>query len=156
MVSPLKNNYFSYCSVIKKHATANPYGLAKSKDPQGLKENSMKTILISKREVASLLGGMSESRVLRLIRSKKLPCVRLTRGTILFNLKEVQKWAETRPAIRKTAKQQAEAKRRRAEAEARKREREAEKRREILERNYAGHQSLLSREGQQEATTASA
>jgi excisionase family DNA binding protein len=94
----------------------------------------MKYLLINKKQVAVLLGGMSESQVLRLIRNKKLPCVRLTRGTILFELKAVKQWAETRPALRKTAKQQAEVKRRRAEAEARRQERrDAEKRQMIAE-----------------------
>jgi excisionase family DNA binding protein len=116
----------------------------------------MKTILINKKQVAVLLGGMSESQVLRLIRNKKLPCVRLTRGTILFDLNEVKKWAETRPALQKTEKQQADANRRRAEAEARKREREAEKRREILGQMYAERQPFLLSEGQRELTRASA
>jgi predicted DNA-binding transcriptional regulator AlpA len=129
MVFPLKNNYFSYCRMIKNHSTANPYGLTKQNNPKGLKENSMKTILINKKEVAALLGGMSESKVLRLMRNEKLPCIRLTQGTILFDQNEVKKWAETRPALQKTEKQQADANRRRAEAEARKQERqEAEER----------------------------
>jgi excisionase family DNA binding protein len=94
----------------------------------------MKNLLINKKEVAKLLGGMSESMVLRLVRNKKLPCKRLTRNTMLFDFNAVKQWAETRPAIRKTIKQQAEAKRRRAEAEARKQERrEAERRRAVAE-----------------------
>jgi excisionase family DNA binding protein len=89
----------------------------------------MKTIFINKKEVAELLGGMSESKVLRLMKNKKLPCIPLTRGTILFDLNEVKKWMETLPALQKTEKQQADANRRRAEAEKRKQERqEAEKR----------------------------
>jgi excisionase family DNA binding protein len=111
-----------------------------------------KSILISKRDVAELLGGLSESQVLRLVRNKKMPCIRLTRSTIRFELKSVKKWAATRPALRKTAKQQAEAKRRREEAELRKWQRQQEEQRRIEEQIYAEHRAI--QDGQQVATTA--
>jgi excisionase family DNA binding protein len=92
----------------------------------------MKTNLISKKEVATLLGGISESKVLRLMRNKKLPCIRLTQGTILFDQNEVKKWMETLPALQKTEKQQADANRRKAEAEKRKQERQEAENRLII------------------------
>jgi excisionase family DNA binding protein len=114
-----------------------------------------KRILINKKQVAGLLGGISESQVLRLIRNKKLPCIRLTRGTILFELKAVQKWAETRPTLRKTAKQKAEAKRRRAEAETRKLEREDAEFMRLYQQRIGNQQqtyTAMEGGGQQEAT----
>jgi excisionase family DNA binding protein len=111
-----------------------------------------KRILITKKKVAELLGGISESQVLRLVRNKKLPCIRLTRGTILFELKAVQKWAETRPTLRKTAKQQAEAKRRRQEAETRKLEKENAEFGRLYQQRIGNPYTAMEGGGQQEAT----
>ena len=71
-----------------------------------------------------MLGGISESTVLHLIKKKKLPCIRLTRHTFLFDTNAVKKWTETRPIIGKTKKQQEGIKKRKLEAEIKRQQKE--------------------------------
>jgi predicted DNA-binding transcriptional regulator AlpA len=110
----------------------------------------MKNRIGTKRDVGELLG-ISESEVLRLMRNQRLPRIYLTRATIRFDLNEVQKWADTRPVLRKTSKQQAEAKQRREDAEARRREREDAEFRRLYQQRLEGPRLVQLPDGQREA-----
>jgi hypothetical protein len=65
----------------------------------------MRTILINVAECARELGGISTAQVMTYIHTADLPCIRLTRRTIKFDLEKVKHWANTRPTLRKTKKQ---------------------------------------------------
>ena len=59
----------------------------------------MKEDLLSKAECGKLLGGISESQVLRLTRTKGLPKRYLTSKLVKFDRNEVLKWKNNLPTV---------------------------------------------------------
>jgi hypothetical protein len=79
-----------------------------------------RTLLITKEQCGTELGGITAKQVLHLVRKSGLPCVYLSRRSIRFELNAVRKWAENRPVLGKTEKQRIAEKARRDKAKAKK------------------------------------